>query len=67
MGVTAKKGAGKFPGATKEESREMRSGEGLTYQKTYLLSAIGLAPTSRRPFTAVRAARAAGMLAAAAP
>jgi hypothetical protein len=62
-----KKGAGIFPGAMRKKSREMRSSEGLTYQKIYLLSAIGVAPKSRRPFTAVRAARAAGMLAAAAP
>src|ERR1700689_4066644 len=39
----------------------------VTYQKIYLLSAMGLAPKSRRPLTAVRAARAAGILAAAAP
>ena len=61
-----KKGAGIFSGAG-EKSREMRSGEGVTYQKTHLLSAIGLAPKSRRLLTAVRAARAAGMFAAAAP
>ena len=35
-------------------------------QKPYLLSA-GLAPKSRRPFTAVRAARTFGILVAAAP
>jgi hypothetical protein len=37
------------------------------FLKTYLLSAIGLAPKSRRLLTAVRAARTLGMLAAAAP
>jgi hypothetical protein len=44
----------------------MRSSEKKTL-KTYLLSATGLAPKSRRPFTTVRAARALGWLAAAAP
>ena len=53
-------------GAGATRTREMRSGEFLP-TKTYLLSAMGLAPRSRRPFTAVRAARAAGMFAAAAP
>jgi hypothetical protein len=51
-------------GATR--TREMRSSEFLP-TRTYLLSAMGLAPMSRRLVTAVRAARAAGMLAAAAP
>jgi hypothetical protein len=49
------------------EAREMRSSEFVTYQKTYLLSAMGLAPRSRRLLTAARAARVAGMFAAAAP
>ena len=49
------------------EAREMRSSESDKSEGTYLLSAMGLAPRSRRPLTAVRAARAAGMLAAAAP
>jgi hypothetical protein len=61
--VTTKKGAGNS-GA--ENAREMRSSEGYLLE-TYLLSAIGLAPRSRRPLTAVRAARAAGIFAAAAP
>jgi hypothetical protein len=63
--IATKKGAGIFPGA--KRTREMRSGEVVTYQKSYLLSAMGLAPKSRRLLTAVRAARAAGILAAAAP
>jgi hypothetical protein len=60
-----KKGAGFYPAP--RVSREMRSSEKLKSEQTYLLSAMGLAPKSRRPLTAVRAARAAGMLAAAAP
>ncbi len=60
-----KKGAGIYPAP--RVSREMRSSEKLKSERTYLLSAIGLAPKSRRLLTAVRAARAAGRAAAAAP
>ncbi len=59
-----KKGAGNF---RRREAREMRSSESCKFLSTYLLSAIGLAPKSRRLFTAVRAARALGIFAAAAP
>jgi hypothetical protein len=76
--ATKKKGAGGF---RRHEAREMRSSESGKsrstnsgrqiqidkFKETYLLSAMGLAPKSRRLFTAVRAARAAGILAAAAP
>ena len=61
---TPKKRAPVGTGATR--ARAMRSRE-FTYQKTYLLSAMGLAPKSRRLLAAVRAARTAGMPAAAAP
>ena len=59
-----KKGAGRF---RRHEAREMRSSESDKSEESYLLSAMGLAPKSRRLLTAVRAARAAGILAAAAP
>jgi hypothetical protein len=49
------------------EARKMRSSEFVEFEKTYLVSAVGLAPKSRRLLAAVRAARAAGMFAAAAP
>ena len=45
----------------------MRSSEFVKFEKSYLLSAVGLAPRSRRLLAAVRAARVAGMFAAAAP
>jgi hypothetical protein len=51
-------------------SREMRSSEKVfPTSQNYLLSAmgVGMAPNSLRGFTAVRAARAFGMFAAAAP
>jgi len=53
-------------GATRV-TREMRSRESGKNLKSYLLSAMGLAPKSRRLLTAVRAARTLGMFAAAAP
>lgn len=59
-----KNGAGIY---RRHEAREMRSGEFAKIRSNYLLSATGLAPKSRRLLTAVRAARAAGILAAAAP
>jgi len=63
--VPARKKAPESSGA--RGTREMRSSESVKLLKTYLLSAIGLAPKSRRLLTAVRAARTLGMLAAAAP
>jgi hypothetical protein len=59
-----KKGAGGF---RRHEAREMRSGESDKSEEAYLLSAMGLAPKSRRLLAAVRAARAAGRAATAAP
>jgi hypothetical protein len=38
----------------------MRSSEFVEFEKSYLVSAVGLAPKSRRLLAAVRAARAAG-------
>jgi hypothetical protein len=64
---SAQKRAPEGSGAMREDAREMRSSESLKPERIYLLSAMGLAPKSRRLFTAVRAARTLGIPAAAAP
>jgi hypothetical protein len=61
----SKKGAGGFR-RHEGDSRDAGKRVGKIL-KNYLLSAVGLAPKSRRPLTAVRAARAAGWVEAAAP
>jgi hypothetical protein len=63
-GADKRKKAPEASGATR--AREMRSSE-LHLPKIYLLSAMGLAPKSRRLLAAVRAARAAGRPETAAP